>query len=236
MRWTAASLLLAMGLASAAQASPLPTAVAGLSAAEAHAEDDLNLDEFIKGVEATYKDVQSLSADFVQVTRSVAMGEEPAQKGKVLLARPQKMRWEFAGADARLFVTDGAQMWIYSPAQQQVHVYKDLGGAAGGTGMESLLTNLDQLDELFEVERLESDATRSSAVLKLVPRSEANFKHLRLVIDKKKYLLEQVTIVDAFDNETELSFAQMKFNVSPGDDQFTFTPPAGVEVISPEGL
>jgi len=208
---------------------------AGFTAAAEQPEQE-SLDSFIQSVEATYRDVESLGADFVQITRSMAIGDGPEQKGKMLLARPQKMRWEFSGPDARLFITDGAQMWVYSPAEKQVHVYRELG--AGGTGMESLLTNLDQLDELFIIEELDAEKNRdkNSVSLKLVPKQDANFKHLRLVISKKKYLLEQVTIVDAFDNETELSFSQVKLNVTPGAEQFSFTPPEGVQVISPDGL
>ncbi len=217
MRWTAIAMLSLLSTGATAWAGP---------------EDPESLDELIQAVEATYQDVQSLGADFVQTTRSAAMGEGDTQKGTVLLARPKKMRWEFTGPDARLFVTDGSQMWMYSPADKQAHVYEDL--SSGGGGMESLLTNLDQLDELFEIELLDGAGTRQSVALKLVPKdAEANFKNLRLVISKKKYLLEQVTIVDAFDNETELSFSQVKLNVAPSDDRFIFVPGDDVEVIRP---
>lgn len=220
MRWLAVATLSLLTFGATAHASP---------------EDPESLDELIQAVEATYQDVQSLGADFVQVTRSVAVGEGDTQKGKVLLARPKKMRWEFTGPDARLFVTDGTQMWMYSPADKQAHVYQDLSG--GGTGMESLLTNLDQLDELFDIEMLDGSGDKQSVALKLVPKNaEANFKYLRLLISKKKYLLEQVTIVDAFDNETELSFSQVKLNVQPADDRFIFVPGDDVEVIRPDGL
>jgi len=226
LRWLTATLF-AVSLAAGLTAPPVQAE---------QPEQEQSLDAFIQSVEATYRDVESLGADFVQVTRSMAVGDGPEQKGTVLLARPQKMRWEFSGPEARMFITDGSQMWVYSPNEKQVHVYKELG--AGGTGMESLLSNLDQLDELFDVEELDAEKNRdkNSVSLKLTPKKDANFKHLRLVVSKKKYLLEQVTIVDAFDNETELSFSQVKLNVTPDEGQFTFVPPAGVQVISPDGL
>ena len=42
---------------------------------------DANVTAVIDGVEAAYADVSSLKADFVQVTRSAAMGDETKQKG-----------------------------------------------------------------------------------------------------------------------------------------------------------
>lgn len=237
MRYWAASLLtaalaagvLAPAYADAPEEAPTP--------APAGAESGDELAGFIAQIESTYQDVQSLGADFVQVTRSVAFGEEPPQKGKVWLQRPQKMRWEFSGSDAKLFVTDGNQMWIHAPADNQCHVYKDL-GASGGGGLEDLLTNLDQLDELFSVEMLDDGrkSGRQAVTLMLTPHQEANFKHLRLVVARKKLTLEELTIIDPFDNETLLTFSGMKLNVEIPKERFVFVPPEGCEVVSPDGL
>ena len=125
-------------------------AVAVFFALPASAEGDV--DAVIKSVEAAYKDVQTLKADFVQVTRSKAMGDETRQRGKVRLKRPKKMRWVFTQPASQEFVTNGDTMWVWSAADNQVIVSK--GAAGGGSGVSQLLDDLNRLGELFDVELL----------------------------------------------------------------------------------
>jgi outer membrane lipoprotein-sorting protein len=63
-----------------------------------------------------------------------------------------------------------------------------------------------------------------------------NMKSLRIEFTRKKYNLQRLVMVDAFDNETELSFSQVRLNAPIDDSVFDFQPPEGVEVIKPEGL
>ncbi len=191
------------------------------------------VEQWVAAVEGTYEGVDTLSADFVQVTRSTAMGSESKQKGSVILKKPRKMRWEFSGTDAKLFLTDGERMSIYSPADKQVIVYDDLSGA--GTGMEGLLTDLNQIDTHFNVAEVDTKRSNKTVGFELTPKSEGvSFKTLRLTVQRKNYVVEQVVIVDGFDNETEITFSSVKLNPGAEDATFTFDPPPGVEVIKPD--
>ena len=58
----------------------------------------------IQAVESRYETVTSIQADFVQVTRSVAMGTEDRQEGNMAVMRPKMMRWEFTSPDAALML------------------------------------------------------------------------------------------------------------------------------------
>lgn len=190
------------------------------------------VDEIVAGVEQTYKGVTSLRADFQQVTRSSALGTEDRQRGSIHLKRPRKMRMEFQGPTPRLMVTDGKSIWLYSPADKQAFVYRDL-GTGGGGDMGVLLDDLDKIGDLFEVSILDrKDAKEGkSYTLELRPRKEAAFKKLRVVVSRRKFLLEKIVIVDQLDNETELSFQQIKLNVDLPDTDFVFVAPAGTQVV-----
>ena len=214
MRWLKLSLLsLTLGLSGDALAGP---------------ESPESVEAIVEAVESTYKDVESLQANFVQVTRSLTIGEEQEQKGSVVLQRPKRMRWDFTSPDARLFVTDGQEMWIYAPSDNQAMVYPDTGS---GTGMESLLTDLSQISEFFNVEKIDAPAGGSSVALKLTPREEASFKYLKLTLSQSSYEVQQVVVVDTFDNETALSFSDVQLNGDISGVEFSFVPPDGVEVI-----
>lgn len=199
------------------------------AAPAAEPADPVNVTELVRALEGTYKGVQSLKADFVQVQRSSITGEI-RQKGTVQLKRPKKARWEFQGGDASTFVTDGKTMWIYTPATKQVIETADVGGAAGG-GMTELLDSLEKIDQFFTTTLVAGGDGKGSYVVDLAPKSGGQFKKMSITVSRKKYAVEKVKLVDQMGNETELTFSQLKLNADVTDAAFTFTPPAGVTVI-----
>jgi outer membrane lipoprotein carrier protein len=195
-----------------------------------------SVEEIVKAVEGVYGNVEALQADFVQVSRSAALGDEQRQKGRVVVKRPRKMRWEFTTPDKKLFLTDGETMWIWSPADNQVIVYKDF--SSNGSDVTGLLSDLNKLNELFTVALVADEGDDRAYVLDLTPRGEGagNFKQLRISFTKRKLLVDRVLLTDQFDNVTDLSFTAVKLDAKVEDDSFVFQVPAGAEVITPEGF
>jgi len=204
--------------------------LASVFASTALAEGDVSA--VIQGVEAAYKDVRTLRADFVQVTRSKAMGDETRQRGRVKLKRPRKMKWVFTQPAGKEFVTNGETMWVWSAAENQVIVSK---GVAGGQGMSQLLDDLNRLSELFDVTLLDSSGKPNSVLLSLQPKQDAGFQSLQLRLAKKNYTVQEVVMVDAFSNEVHLTFNAVKNNVAIDDGQFNFVVPDGAQVLNTDG-
>lgn len=197
------------------------------------------VDELIAQVEATYRNVTTIRADFVQVTRSATMGEQ-RQRGKVALKRPKMMRWDSTAAGGGLFVTNGQKMWLYLPTDKQVLVYNDLSAAAGANASAlDLLTSFDQIHTMFDVTMLTREqlgARKNSVGVTLRPKKESQFKEIRLVLSKRKYELESITTVDAFGVETEITFSQVRMNTDIPDSEFAFQAPTGVQVINADSM
>lgn len=185
--------------------------------------------QLVQQVEAKYKDVSAIQAEFVQISRSEVFGDEK-QSGQVVLKRPKKMRWIFRDGVHKEFVTDGKTMWIYTKEDNQVIKYNDIGSNTGQA--DQLLQSLDKLDEVFKVDLLESAS--GSHALDLQPKTPGQVKKLQLELDKN-LVVSKVVITDQFDNVTELRFTEVKLNVDVPDSQFTFQVPAGASVISADG-
>jgi outer membrane lipoprotein carrier protein len=192
-----------------------------------------DLETVIQGIEQAYKGVGTLRADFVQVTRSKAMGDETKQRGRVMLKRPKMMRWEFTQPAGKMFVTNGDTMWVWSAAEKQVIVSK--GAAGGGQGMAQLLDDLNRLGELFDAELLSNEGKANTVSLLLKPKSDSGFQSLTLRLAANDYTVKEVNMLDAFGNEVELSFKQVKNNVEIDDSQFNFQVPAGAQVLNADG-
>jgi len=201
----------------------LPLTAAGV-------QDDLTAQEVVSAVETTYKEIDTLQADFVQISRSVAMGEL-RQEGRVQVKRPRKMRWDFHKPSKSAFVTDGTQMWVWSAESNQVILSQEL---ADSSGQLQLLDDLSKLGELFEVQLEGSNDT--TYTLALTPKTPASFKKLRLVFARKGMILERLVMVDSFDGEVELLFSSLQLSQEIPDGQFVFQIPEGAEVINSSGL
>jgi outer membrane lipoprotein carrier protein len=199
--------------------------------ADATESEPQSVQEIVQAIEKTYANVQGIRADFTQTSRSSLMGEQH-QKGRVLLKRPRKMRWVFTLPDDRQFVTDGQTMWIWSASDNQVIVTGDFASQSGD--MPQLLDDLSKLDELFDIVVLPGPP--QTHVLSLTPKKQAAFKKLELVLEKKKYTLEKVTMTDNMDGVVELAFSQVKLNPELADSSFTFAIPPGAQVIRSDGL
>jgi chaperone LolA len=189
--------------------------------------------EVVTAVEATYKDVQSLSASFVQVTRS-SMGEV-RQQGNVQLKRPRMMRWDFTEPAASSFITNGSTLWVWSAEQNQVIVTDDLSGSASGNDMSQLLDDLSKLGELFNVETVGQET--GSHTLQLTPKTPStSVKQLQIVVSSDAYTLQRVMVVDSFDAVVELDFTGVSLNTDISDERFNFAAPEGATIIKTDGI
>ena len=192
-------------------------------------ENPTDVKEIIDVVEATYGSATSIRADFLQVDRSKALGTEVRQRGKIALERPQKMRVEMGLPATQIYVSDGKTMWSYSVKDKVVYESPEIGG---GGGMNILLEDLGRLGELFNVTLLpEKPPGKPSVTVQLVPKQPGAFKSLELTLSKPKYVLQDLVLVNQFDDVTEMSFTAVRMNQDIPDAEFTFTVPPGVKLV-----
>ena len=185
----------------------------------AHGETTL-----LSRVKAHYASIETLQADFVQETRSAALGVV-RQEGKLRLERPNKMRWDFQ--DGRVFVGDGKTLWMYSHEDRQV--IRSQGSFEGSTSA-SLLQSLDRLDVFFEVTEEAGNGEQGIQVLSLKPKEQGQFVGLTLYLDDKLQL-KKVESRDVLGGTTVLTFANLQHPSDVDDGVFVFAVPDGVRVI-----
>ena len=195
------------------------------------------VDEVIDRVEATCAKVQDVSARFQQTATNRTLGDVREASGVFLAKRPGKMRWEYQKPEPRLFVTDGKTLWAYSPADKQVLV-QDVAEAMPSRVPLSFLAGDCALRKDFTISLVEHAGTRglpTTRVLDLRPkRPEAGIARMLLEVNLKGYTVEKTTVFDAYGNTTVIALNDLKLNSGISDDQFLFTPPAGVRVVTPE--
>ena len=145
--------------------------------------------------------------------------------GTVLIDRPGRFRFDYT-SPPQLIVGDGARVWIYDPELAQVTV-RDIDAALGSTPAV-LLTSDRPVGEGFRVEALDVGANLD--VFALEPKAEdASFTRIRLAFTGGE--LRRMELVDQFGQTTLLTFHEVRRQPDIPASAFTFTPPAGVDVV-----
>jgi outer membrane lipoprotein carrier protein len=196
-------------------------------------------DRVVSRIQSHYELVRDLEANFVQRVRAVSIGQgtlaspEPS-RGRVVFAKPGRMRWEYETPKPSLVVTDGEQLWLYDVGAREAQRMSAVGDYLNGAAFQFLLGAQDLRKE-FRVELPECETGSSEltgvVVLRLYPREASSYERLELRAQSGTGEIAGSTVVDLFGNETAIDFAEIRENVDPPLERFQFQPPPGVEVI-----
>jgi len=184
-------------------------------------------------VQAYYESVRDLEARFEQTTRSIAFGGggasgEAISTGRVVIAKPGKMRWEYESPQPNLVVSDGATLWIYDPQAREAQKLDVASGYLTGAALAFLIGE-GSLTEQFEVSALRCGP--EEVELSLVPRKDSSYERLGLRLAASTGEVRETRVVDLFGNETSIRFSDVRRNIRPAATVFDFKPPAGTSVF-----
>ena len=213
LRFLAAALVLFLSAASAAQSPSAETTAADL--------------------QRKYDRVGDFSADFVHSYRGGVLKQQATERGRLLVKKPGKMRWEYTSPEKKLFVSDGRKIYSYIPLDKQVIVGTMPQGDQAPTPA-LFLTGRGNITRDFNVafDKV-PDAPTGAVALKLTPkRREPEYESLTLVVDAKTLNLQMLITVDAQGGRSAFTFSNLKENVGLADNQFVFQMPRNVDVVT----
>jgi outer membrane lipoprotein carrier protein len=177
-------------------------------------------------VDRHYNALRSLRVAF---TESYAgMGTDRQESGTLLLAKPGRMRWDYARPPGKLFVLDGKYGWFYSPGDAQVQRI----AASRLDDLRSPLRFLLGHAQLAkELNGLTLSHDGASFRLSGVPRGmEQRIRALELTVTASG-TIQQMTLEELDGSRTGFAFRDEQPNPALPKDGFRFTPPPGVPVV-----
>jgi outer membrane lipoprotein carrier protein len=167
------------------------------------------------------------SADFTQAIDDGHGKVVRSAAGKLYLQRPGRFRWDYTEPSEQLVLADGKQIWFYDKDLAQANV-RDMDATLANTPA-SLLSSGGAVSSQFEVKALPADG--GLRWFQLVPkRADTDFQLVRLGFDKNGELASMF-LADKLNQVTQLTFSHPSRNPTLPSDLFSFTPPAGVDVI-----
>jgi outer membrane lipoprotein carrier protein len=85
------------------------------------AEADLN--KLLKGVEEHYNRAKTLQVHFVE-SYTVQGRARKSESGELTLRKPGRMRWDYTTPSGKLFISDGKDVYLYTPEAHRVEKTK----------------------------------------------------------------------------------------------------------------
>lgn len=185
-------------------------------------------ERLIDALQAKYNRLGTFSADFTQIHTSPG---EPTRResGHLLLKKPGKMRWDYSGAEKKLFLSDGRFVYEYVPSDGFA-TRASLKEADDMRAPFAFLLGRGDLRKDFQRFELgvESPARAGNTVLRMIPRREQDFRALIVEFDSVTLQLQRLSFVDQNGSRSDFLFSGVQENIPAVDSRFAL--PAGVEV------
>jgi outer membrane lipoprotein carrier protein len=84
---------------------------------------DVDLNGLLKGIEQRYNKAKTLQVQFNE-TYSVQGRARKSESGSLTLRKPGRMRWDYTAPAGKLFLSDGKDVYLYTPDAHRVEKMK----------------------------------------------------------------------------------------------------------------
>jgi outer membrane lipoprotein carrier protein len=215
----------------AVAAALLSVAVCGAAAADPAA------DQLARALQRKYDTIKDFSADFVHTYQGGVLKTRVTERGRLLIKKPGKMRWEYAAPEQKLFVSDGVKVYSYLPQDKQVIVTAVPRDDRAPTPMLFLAGKGDLVRD-FDPSLVDPPPglPPGSRTLKLVPKTpQRDYDWLILAVDPDSLAIRGLVTVDGQGGTSTFAFTHLQENVGIADKEFTFKIPRGVEIVTDSG-
>ncbi len=183
----------------------------------------------LDGLQRWLDDTRDLQAGFEQTLESGALGSGLSESGRLYLARPGRMRWEYLEPELKTALIENDTMSLYLAEDRQL--IRTAIAEGEGDLLPRLLAGSGRLAELFEA-RLDRDADRRRPRLRLTPRDRGEtFEQVSLTLAGPEHAIERAEVLDAAGNRMLYRFTELRRNEGLPDGTFEFTPPPVTEIV-----
>src|SRR6267142_2452233 len=78
--------------------------------------------ELAAALQRKYDGIKDFSADFTHAYQGGVLRKQITERGRLIVKKPGKMRWDYTAPEQKQFVSDGVKMYSYLPQDKQVFV------------------------------------------------------------------------------------------------------------------
>jgi outer membrane lipoprotein carrier protein len=188
--------------------------------------------EVLAGLQTWLDETRDLEAEFRQSLLSGALGAGPAERGRLFVDRPGRMRWNYLDPERKVALVIGDRTWLYLEQDRQLWEGR-LDHAE--SLLPSLLASQGRLGELFETDLVAPPPGGTDRLLRLslVPRNAGeSFERITVAVGPEDFGIRSIEVLDAAGNRMLYEFSEIRRNAGLADGVFEFVPPAGTEIVA----
>lgn len=194
-----------------------------------YTQTDINA--LLDQIQKKHIDIQSLEADFIQITTNDAFPQPIEQSGHLFAMRPKMLRWDFQVPMVQSYYTDGTSITVWNEQNNQVLITDQMGDANQAF---DLLTDFAGEREKYNIQ-IKSESAKEY-VFSVLPKTASNgisFEQLEVTMNKSQLWITEFLVRSQETGMIQLKFSNIKQNSITDKGVFSFEPPAGAEIIRP---
>ena len=180
-------------------------------------------------VDHHYDSLRSLKAAFSETY--TGLGMDRTESGVLLLAKPGRMRWDYASPPGKVFLLDGKYGWFYTPGAPQVQrvAAKQLDDLR--SPLRFLLGHTDLEKELAGLRASPDPSSSGEAILSGQPKGpDTRVSRVTMRVDAATGAIVALEIDETDGAITRFTFTAQQPDVPLPPETFHFSPPPGVQV------
>jgi len=187
----------------------------------------LDLTSAIRGIEQRYNRPRTMALRFEQTYR--VPGRPPrTESGKLYLRRPRRMRWDYENPPGKLFLSDGNDVYFYSPAANRVEKMPLKRSGDLRTPLAFLMGRVNLRRDFREFRSRPEGADLHITAL---PKSDrAPYARVEFVVNSS-HQIRRLVVVGQDRSVMEFRFAEEKVNPPLRAGLFQFHLPEGAEFV-----
>ena len=183
--------------------------------------------QLLKAVETRYNRARTVQVLFEQ-TYIVQGRPNKTESGELFLRKPGRMRWQYEAPKGKLFLSDGKQVYLYTPASNRVEKMKFRGSDDLRAPLAFLL---GELDFWRDFQRFISRPEGADVRITAEPKSDqAPYTEVEFVVTPSN-AIRYLRITGQDRSVMEFRFAGEKLNPALAESLFRFAPPPGAEIV-----
>jgi outer membrane lipoprotein carrier protein len=187
-----------------------------------------DLSSLLKGVEQRYNRAKTLQVQFIE---AYSINDQPrkAESGELTLRKPGRMRWDYTEPAGKLFVSDGKDVYLYTPATNRVEKTKLKASEDMHAPMAFLLGKLD-----FQKEFRDFDLKGDGANYRITAKAKSDqlpYTKIEMLVTPDSEIL-RLMVTGQDQSLLTFKFSGEKVNPPVNDAMFKFQMPAGASLVA----
>ncbi len=181
----------------------------------------------LKGVEERYNRAKTIQVLFEQ-SLTVAAKPPRSESGELFLRKPGRMRWQYTNPAGKLFLSDGKDVYLYSPTANRVEKSRLKESEDLRAPLAFLLGRVDFKRD-FAGFRTRQDGPDTWVVA--APKSDRlSWRQVEFLVSPG-FAIRRLKVTGQDESVLEFTFERERVNPSLANRLFRFEMPAGAELV-----